>query len=801
MSQPGEQAVGFQFQGDVFTGGTLAYRAVGRILRQMSDAGMDIYAVGALLQLGGVITIPQHREAVVAAALRQRNNTRQGLLARALSIGWDHSDPVYEMSRTRAGCAALLTLNAFATGTTTLAAAQGLQELMLLNGCDEGNLPSVDSLRQTVGALSPIMEGSGFYSVLNTIHLACVAELGRLLNGEDFENVSFSLTEDVGTPRQWTEAVHQLIFTARQHESIYIHAGTRPAWLAAFATSVLDLDCAVVYHCHELWRAAGIGGRVVVQVAWDRPFPDTALFTRRFELSPESSVFDSVVEQLERSCELQDALESELILFPGLSLENRRQIKYVIVRLLTFLSTRRCFTAFHHTHHTHHTRSPEAASVTGSFPGRGKNIVYICRHLGLDLENLEEEVNFVLRSTDRGFLMSVTRGSEWKLLPQDTIEAIERICDCDRDEGGGYGSCSSLCGISEIIWGFATTGLALLPCLIEGHSIRVCADAVNGRKQSNWSNGAAASLNDPSVRITLHQLLDHLRILLFGDDVPELTKYTVAISSRAATVAARVLFEEDAYSDFGQYLGIYSGRLSCDGSFRQTIEDSGSLLRAPSGDNLLQPSTAAPGIHFTPPNAEYFPRWRTDCAVQLTPNSIKIHHQFTTFRTEDVRRLRSAPEETGPAAELTTLETEDVRRLRSAPEEPGLAPVFGYPITDSIYELVTATVGGPCGHDNNTIVVPRVNTVFDSIETGIVCAKPSPYSCLLVSAHGNKARVLFSLCAIQGWVELQNGGDRLCCLVLQGGSCLQCAFELAQRTFERSSHYESTAILCTRSSR
>jgi hypothetical protein len=61
MSQPGEQAVGFQFQGDVFTGGALAYRAVGRILRQMSDAGMDIYAVGALLQLGGVITIPQHR--------------------------------------------------------------------------------------------------------------------------------------------------------------------------------------------------------------------------------------------------------------------------------------------------------------------------------------------------------------------------------------------------------------------------------------------------------------------------------------------------------------------------------------------------------------------------------------------------------------------------------------------------------------------------------------------------------------------------------------------------------------------
>jgi hypothetical protein len=376
----------------------------------------------------------------------------------------------------------------------------------------------------------------------------------------------------------------------------------------------------------------------MVQVAWDSPPPAIALFTRRFELNRELSVFDGTVEHLERSYELQDALQSELILLPDLSPENTCQIKYTIMRLLTFLSTRRCFTA------TNLTGSSEAAYVTGSLLGRDQNIVSTCRHLGLDLDNLEEEVNFVLRSADTGLLLPVARHSEWELLPQDTIQAIEEICNCNEHGfGDGHVYCSLL-EISDIISGFATTGLALLPCLIESHSIRVCAGALNGGS-SSWSRDTIASLNDPSVRISLHQLLNHLRILLFGDDALTLTKHTIAISLRATTVVARALFEEDAYSDSGQYLGLYSGRLSCDGPFRQTIEDSGSLLQASSNDTLLQPGTVAPGIHFMPSNAEYFPRWRIDCTVQLTPNSIGIHHRFVSLEFEDDRRLRNNPEE------------------------------------------------------------------------------------------------------------------------------------------------------------
>jgi hypothetical protein len=180
------QAVGFQLQGDVFLGGALGFSAIGRVLKQMSNAGMDIYAVHALIQLGGLIPISQQQENVVSSAMRKRSQSRQGWLVKAVTVGWGHTDPVYEILKLRGGCAALLTLNAFVAGTNALAAAQGLQELMRLNGCEAGNLPAIDPLQHVISALSPIMEDSGFHSVLQTIRLASVVELGRLLPGVGF---------------------------------------------------------------------------------------------------------------------------------------------------------------------------------------------------------------------------------------------------------------------------------------------------------------------------------------------------------------------------------------------------------------------------------------------------------------------------------------------------------------------------------------------------------------------------------------------------------------------------------------
>jgi hypothetical protein len=84
MSQSYSQAVGFQFQGDVFAGSALGFSALGRIMKQMSDTSIDVYAVHALVQLGGIISISQHQESVVATAIRKRSQTRKGWLSQAL---------------------------------------------------------------------------------------------------------------------------------------------------------------------------------------------------------------------------------------------------------------------------------------------------------------------------------------------------------------------------------------------------------------------------------------------------------------------------------------------------------------------------------------------------------------------------------------------------------------------------------------------------------------------------------------------------------------------------------------------
>jgi hypothetical protein len=56
------QQVGFSFQGDVFLGSSLVFSGAGRLLKLLSDAGVDTYAVAAVLELGKHIPISQHHE-------------------------------------------------------------------------------------------------------------------------------------------------------------------------------------------------------------------------------------------------------------------------------------------------------------------------------------------------------------------------------------------------------------------------------------------------------------------------------------------------------------------------------------------------------------------------------------------------------------------------------------------------------------------------------------------------------------------------------------------------------------------
>lgn len=137
------------------------------------------------LHLGKDIPITQFQESIVARAIQKRSVSRSGILAKALSVGWGYSDMAYEFSRTRAGCATLLLVDALAAGRSTFYAAQALQELLSLNRCAPEVLPSVDALHSTVKYLVPIMEDSGFRAILENTRLSIEVELRKSFQREE----------------------------------------------------------------------------------------------------------------------------------------------------------------------------------------------------------------------------------------------------------------------------------------------------------------------------------------------------------------------------------------------------------------------------------------------------------------------------------------------------------------------------------------------------------------------------------------------------------------------------------------
>lgn len=344
------QSVGFSFQGDVFAGGTLAFSATGRILKQISDARIDLYALYTLIQLGGELHISDQQEYKVAAAIKKRSKSRRDYLAKSLTIGWGFCDLVYEISKTKGGCSALLLLSAFTAGTSTLAAAQAMRELMRLNSCDEPLLPSAPTLSHVISVFAPIMEDSGFLSVQQLIYMTCAQRLGQL-SPNPYRSYAKKVTELMkgnGNVRQWAHAAQQLIFTASKNESIYIEAACMAAWLATFATSILEMECTVLHGSDELWKATGRNGKVVIQIAQgNAKQSDTilertlithgeigsvnSLSIRKLKLDLTKSKFSD--SYLASTYELRNAFTTSISLIPGLSKQNIEDIESAIVTL------------------------------------------------------------------------------------------------------------------------------------------------------------------------------------------------------------------------------------------------------------------------------------------------------------------------------------------------------------------------------------------------------------------------------------------------------------------------------------
>lgn len=772
--------MGFQWQGDVFAGTTLIFEAAGRILKQLSDSGIDTYALGGIIQLGTLLPISPHQEHLVSAAMEKRGRTKAGWLAKALSLGWGPSDAIYEISRTRGGCAALLTVTAFAAGSNTLVAAQGIQELMRLHGCEDSSLPAVDALRNTIAALTPILEDTGFNAILTTVHVAAVSELGRILPGMDFLHEERCLIQDIGTPEEWTSIAYQLCMTARSRQSVYIHTVSRAAWLTAFAVRNLEMDCTVVYHNQVLWSAPGVNGRVTIQVAHEPPNPPSGFFSC-LTLNPEPEIMQTI-QELELTYTLAEALNSELDMIPNLPWASRQNVKTAIVDLFTFLSTRECFTPSQD-------KSESATRVLGHFSITSARIVSVCRDLGLELDDIENTVRHIINSANRGFLLQPSRGREFEMLPSFVHAELKQNCYCDIHQGRGkhYGHLCTLSKISDIISGFATTALALLPCQLEIEKVRVCARSINGSSHANssWRDGCIKSLTESSSKVDMHELLNHLRYLFHGEEATQLTKDAVAASGRAVSFAVRALFEDEGFNDLGQYLGVYSGRISYDNCFRDVVEESGRWVGGGQSHQLVMPATLAPGIQFLPPSSEFFNPLQVSCRVKTKPDHLEIHCDLVISDDNATQSLLASY--AAEDSDDSYLGTTNGRKI-----------LFSLTLLDSLSTLLSAFVGRRCNHPRNSALLIPPPDIFNSMEAGIFCSNPSDNACALVSSHGCSSYQLLSMCSVQGAFCSFQARTPKVCLVLQSLSCLACAFQQAEEEYQaHAEYYGSAAVICT----
>ncbi|TDZ15138.1 hypothetical protein Cob_v011970 [Colletotrichum orbiculare MAFF 240422] len=246
--------VGFSFQSDVVNLGSLTHMLTGRVLKALSDGGVDTYAVASAFWLGAKVPVRSSLADMVHAHVSQKKSY-QSALAKALSIGWGHTAPVVEMTRTRAGSNALLLIGALSTGVSSFEAAQCLSELLDVFGLGPEMLPSVDVLRTLVSYLSPFVFDMGFGKVFQ--HIRDLAKRDRHLA---------DLFERAGSASVLGAAIKQLIYTSQNLESHYMVLELRGSWLPAFASHILGMSVELMYNDRLIWACGGENGQITFQL-------------------------------------------------------------------------------------------------------------------------------------------------------------------------------------------------------------------------------------------------------------------------------------------------------------------------------------------------------------------------------------------------------------------------------------------------------------------------------------------------------------------------------------------------------
>ncbi|KAG4220787.1 hypothetical protein PC116_g30734 [Phytophthora cactorum] len=178
-----DSAVGFSFQADVVNTGSLAHLLTGRVLKALSDGGVDFYSVAAAIALGKGFEVRDSLGNSVRTHIMSKRGI-QSIWSKALSIGWGQPGIAVAMTQTKAGVNALLIIDAFASGSSSYQAAQCFSTLLSLRGCEADQLPNVDVLKHMIDHFVPFIHDLGFSKVLAHITTAAT----RIINQTSFGN-------------------------------------------------------------------------------------------------------------------------------------------------------------------------------------------------------------------------------------------------------------------------------------------------------------------------------------------------------------------------------------------------------------------------------------------------------------------------------------------------------------------------------------------------------------------------------------------------------------------------------------
>lgn len=251
--------VGFAFQADVIAGGSILSNMSMRLFKSLMDADIHAYALSAAMDIGKMIPLPEERELSIVTALRSLPVTRHSVLSAVLNIGFGQTDIAMEVSKTKDGCAALITFHAFACGgVSTWDAATALRHLLLNFGAPTDIAPSIASLENVVKYVFPLLRMCSFEAVFQQVLQTVIS---KAKNDRDLLQACNSR----GNPKDYASVVYQLSFTAREKGTFYLYARQKASWIAAFASYALGMSVELGYKGSVLWKAAGAQGTLFIE--------------------------------------------------------------------------------------------------------------------------------------------------------------------------------------------------------------------------------------------------------------------------------------------------------------------------------------------------------------------------------------------------------------------------------------------------------------------------------------------------------------------------------------------------------